>query len=79
MGIDIMRARSGALRQLVLDCPSAVLAEALGYSNQAMDRHARRAGSPWASYAAQRRKEAPGAECDFERRTTGRRSTSARG
>lgn len=59
MGIDIMGARSGALRQLVLDCPPAVVAEALGYSHQAMDRHARRAGSPWASYAALRTQEAP--------------------
>ena len=64
MGIDIMGARSGALRQLVLDCPPTVVAEALGYSHQAMDRHARRAGSPWASYAALRRDVAPPALSD---------------
>lgn len=54
MGIDLMGARSGALRQLVLECPPAVVADALGYSYQAMDLHARRAGSPLASYAALR-------------------------
>ncbi|MDP8961142.1 MAG: hypothetical protein M3N32_05950 [Actinomycetota bacterium] len=54
MGIDLMGARSGALRQLVLECPPAVVADALGYGYQAMDLHARRAGSPWSSYAALR-------------------------
>jgi hypothetical protein len=54
MGIDLLGARSGALRQLVLDCPPAVVADMLGYSYQAIDRHARRAGSPWSSYAALR-------------------------
>ena len=49
-----MGARSGAQRQLVLECPPAVVAGALGYSYQAMDLHARRAGSPWSSYAALR-------------------------
>jgi hypothetical protein len=38
MGIDLMGARSGALRQLVLECPPSVVAEALGYSYQAIDR-----------------------------------------
>ncbi len=54
MGIDLMGARSGALRQLVLECPPPVVAEALGYSYQAIDRHAQLAGSPWSSYAALR-------------------------
>ncbi|MEW6154671.1 MAG: hypothetical protein AB1673_11875 [Actinomycetota bacterium] len=54
MGIDITGARTGALRQLVLDCPPPVVSEALGYSYQAIDRHAQRAGSPWSSYAALR-------------------------
>lgn len=57
MGIDIMGARSGALRQLVLECPPPVVAEALGYSYQAIDRHAQRAGSPWSAYAALRAQE----------------------
>jgi integrase len=59
MGIDLMGARSGALRQLVLECPSTVVAEALGYSYQTVDRHAELAGSPWTSYAALRA-QAPG-------------------
>lgn len=54
MGIDLMGARSGALRQLVLESPPSVVADALGYSYQVMDLHARRAGSPWSSYAALR-------------------------
>jgi hypothetical protein len=54
MGINLMAARSAALRQLVLDCPPAVVADMLGYSYQAIDRHAVRAGSPWSSYAALR-------------------------
>ncbi len=57
MGIDLMGARSGALRQLVLECPPAVIADSLGYSYQAMDLHARHAGSPWSSYAALRAQE----------------------
>jgi integrase len=63
MGIDLMGARSGALRQLVLECPPAVVADALGYSYQVMDLHARRAGSPWSSYAALRTK-APHERCN---------------
>jgi len=54
MGINLMGARSGALRQLVLDCPPPVVADLLGYSYQTIDRHAGRAGSPWSSYAALR-------------------------
>jgi hypothetical protein len=54
MGINLVGARSGALRQLVLDCPPPVVADMLGYGYQAMDRHAIRAGSPWSSYAALR-------------------------
>ena len=54
MGINLMAARSGALRQLVLDCPPSVVADMLGYSYGAMDRHAVLAGSPWSSYAALR-------------------------
>ncbi|MCA1706919.1 MAG: hypothetical protein LC808_28110 [Actinobacteria bacterium] len=57
MGVDLMGARSGALRQLVLEAPPPVVADALGYSYQAIDLHARRAGSPWSSYAALRAHE----------------------
>ena len=54
MGVDLIGARSAALRQLVTDCPPPVVADMLGYSYQTVDRHAIRAGSPWASYAALR-------------------------
>ena len=54
MGINLMAARSAALRQLVLDCPPSVVADMLGYSYGTMDRHAVRAGSTWSSYAALR-------------------------
>lgn len=54
MGIDLVGARSGALRQLVLDCPPPVVADLLGYSYRTIDSHAIRAGSPWSSYAALR-------------------------
>ncbi|MGI8776432.1 MAG: hypothetical protein ACR2LJ_03385 [Acidimicrobiales bacterium] len=55
MGIDLMGARIGALRQRVVDCPPPVVADLLGYSYQSVDRHGIRAGSPWSSYAALRR------------------------
>jgi hypothetical protein len=54
MGVNLVGARSGALRQLVLDCPPPVVADMLGYAYTTIDRHALRAGSPWASYAALR-------------------------
>ena len=60
MGIDLLAARGAALRQLVLDCPPAVVADSLGYSYQAVDRHAVRAGSSWSSYVALRSQRAQG-------------------
>ena len=54
MGISNLGARSGALRQLVLDCPPTVVADMLGYTYNAIEHHAQHAGSPWASYAALR-------------------------
>jgi len=66
MGINLMGARSGALRQLVLDCPPPVVADMLGYSYQAIDRHALKAGSPWASYTALRAHR-PGGPLDEHR------------
>jgi len=52
MGIDLVAARTAALRQLVLDCPPTVVGDLLGYNHLTVDRHAVRAGSRWASYAA---------------------------
>lgn len=54
MGISNLGARSGALRQLVLDCPPTVIADMLGYTYRAIEHHAQQAGSRWASYAALR-------------------------
>ena len=54
MGISNLGARSGALRQLVLDCPPTVIADMLGYTYKAIEHHAQQAGSRWASYAALR-------------------------
>lgn len=54
MGINLVAARSGALRQLVLACPPCVVADMLGYSYGAIDRHAIETGSPWSAYAALR-------------------------
>lgn len=60
MGVNLVGARSGALRQLVLDCPPPVVADMLGYAYTTIDRHALRAGSPWASYAALRAHQSGG-------------------
>ncbi len=58
MGINLLAARSAALRTLVMRCPPAVVADTLGYRYQTIDRHALRAGSPYSSYAALRAKTA---------------------
>ena len=59
MGINLLAARNAALRTLVMSCPPPVVAETLGYSYQAIDRHARRAGSPYSAYAALRAEISP--------------------
>ena len=61
MGINLIAARTGALRQLVLDCPPAVVADTLGYSQATLDRHARETGSRWSSYAGGRAQPEPAA------------------
>lgn len=53
-GVPLLAARNSALRQLVLDMPPAVAAQALGYSHQVAEAHARNAGATWTSYAAHR-------------------------
>jgi hypothetical protein len=55
LGVNLVGARTGALHQLLLECPPAVAADMLGYSYPTIDRHAQRAGSPWAAYASHRR------------------------
>jgi len=54
-GVPLLASRNSALRQLVLDMPPAVAAQALGYSPQVADAHARQAGATWTSYARQSR------------------------
>ena len=50
-GIPATAARTTALRQLVLQAPVPVIAQALGYSHPAAHRHAAQAGQTWARYA----------------------------
>jgi len=50
-GIPATAARTAALRQLVLQAPAPVIAQALGYSHLAAHRHAAQAGGSWARYA----------------------------
>lgn len=54
-GIPLKAARNSALRQLVLDMPAAVAAQALGYSPITTERHAAQSGTVWSSYPARRR------------------------
>lgn len=53
-GVPLLAARNSALRQLVLDMPPAVAAQALGYSSQVADAHARHAGATWSNYVPHR-------------------------
>lgn len=57
-GIHLLGARNSALRQLVLDMPPAVAAQALGYSPQVAEDHARQAGKTWVTYASYRHTKA---------------------
>ena len=58
-GIHLLGARNSALRQLVLDMPPAVVAQALGYSPQVAENHARHDGATWATYASYRGADRP--------------------
>lgn len=55
LGLPLKAARNSALRQLVLDMPAAVAAQALGYSPITTERHATQSGTVWSSYPARRR------------------------
>jgi hypothetical protein len=44
--------RTAALRQLVLQAPAPVVAQALGYHHHTTTRVATEAGTPWSRYAA---------------------------
>lgn len=54
IGIDLQGARNGALRELVLEIPPAVVAKTFDYSARTAKRHAPAAGAPWSSYPALR-------------------------
>lgn len=54
VGIPVRAARNASWQQLVREAPPQVLAKALGVSATTAMRHAERAGSDWARYAADR-------------------------
>lgn len=53
-GIHLLGARNATLRALVLTMPPPLAAQALGYSTQITEQHAKQAGNTWASYASYR-------------------------
>jgi len=52
LGIPALAGRTAALRQLVLQAPAPVVAQALGYHHNTTTRVATEAGTPWSRYAA---------------------------
>jgi hypothetical protein len=52
LGIPALAGRTAALRQLVLQAPAPVVAQALGYNHSTTTRVATEAGTPWSHYAA---------------------------
>ena len=52
LGIPGLAGRTAALRQLVLQAPAPVVAQALGYNHSTTTRVATEAGTPWSRYAA---------------------------
>ncbi|MET3175306.1 UNVERIFIED_ORG: hypothetical protein ABIB52_003170 [Arthrobacter sp. UYCu721] len=51
IGIPAQSGRTAAIRQLVLQMPPPVVAQALGYHHNGTTRIAAEAGSPWSGYA----------------------------
>ncbi len=51
LGIPALAGRTAALRQLVLQVPAPVVAQALGYNHATTTRVATEAGTPWSHYA----------------------------
>ncbi|MFF7145844.1 hypothetical protein ACFZB5_32380 [Streptomyces nodosus] len=51
LGIPAEKGRTSAIRQLVLQAPAPVIAQALGYHDKSTTRIAAEAGAPWKSYA----------------------------
>jgi hypothetical protein len=52
LGIPALAGRTAALRQLVLQVPAPVVAQALGYRHSTTTRVATEAGTPWSRYAS---------------------------
>ena len=52
LGVPALAGRTAALRQLVLQVPAPVAAQALGYHHNTTTRVASEAGTPWSRYAA---------------------------
>ena len=52
LGIPALAGRTAALRQLVLQVPAPVVAQALGYHHSTTTRVASEAGTPWSRYAS---------------------------
>jgi hypothetical protein len=52
LGIPARAGRPAALRQLVLQAPAPVVAQALGYNHSTTARIATEAGTPWSRYAS---------------------------
>ena len=52
LGVPALAGRTAALRQLVLQAPAPVVAQALGYSHGTTTRVATEAGTPWSRYAS---------------------------
>jgi hypothetical protein len=52
LGIPALAGRTAALRQLVLQVPAPVVAQALGYHHNTATRVATEAGTPWSRYAS---------------------------
>ena len=50
LGIPITKARTAALRELILQAPAPVIAQALGYSHTTTHRHLADAGGTWNQY-----------------------------
>ncbi|MER7663669.1 MULTISPECIES: hypothetical protein [unclassified Streptomyces] len=51
LGVPAEKGRTSAIRQLVLQAPPPVIAQALGYHHKSTTRIATEAGAPWKNYA----------------------------
>lgn len=54
LGVNLLGARNRALTDLVTEVPPPVVADALGYHHQVIEKHATAAAEPWARYVGRR-------------------------